>query len=281
MCWRRPSATRATAIRLVERGCSTIATVEKLFRDHWADLGSVYLPGGKVPDPNSLFTNVKHAETYERILEEAEAGGGGRGQGDRARSGGPGARASSPRPSIISAAPTEVMDVSGPAAQGRAHGARTWRTWLPPSEDPIHLDYGNYRVLKPHAWTQGPVLLQMLALLRGFDLDKLSPTDADFIHTWAGVRQARLRRPRGLLRRPQVRRCADGEAVVGAYNAERRKLVGQEASMDQRPGRIEGHGGRVIVKERGRRRPAPASRPLRVSTPATVPASSMLRAAAR
>jgi gamma-glutamyltranspeptidase/glutathione hydrolase len=34
-----------------------------------------------------------------------------------------------------------------------------------------------------------------------------------------------------------------------AYNAERRKLVGDTASLEQRPGRIEGYGGRVIVKD--------------------------------
>ena len=91
---------------LVERACVTIATVDKLFREHWPTSAAVYLPGGKVPEPNSLFTNVRHAETYERILKEAEAGGGGR---DARRSSGraaPGARASSPRRSTRSAAPT-------------------------------------------------------------------------------------------------------------------------------------------------------------------------------
>ena len=60
---------------------------------------------------------------------------------------------------------------------GRPHKgvltAQDMATWLPVLEEPIHLDYGNYRVLKPNAWTQGPVLLQMLALLRGFDLESL------------------------------------------------------------------------------------------------------------
>src|SRR5215510_7002459 len=59
---------------LVERGCSTIATVADLFRQHWPTSAAVYLPGDSVPMPNSLFRNVKHAETYERILREAEAG---------------------------------------------------------------------------------------------------------------------------------------------------------------------------------------------------------------
>src|SRR4029453_9982877 len=65
---------------LVERGCVTIGTVAQLFREHWPTSAAFSLPGGRVPEPNPLFTNVNHAETYERILREAEAGGGGRGQ---------------------------------------------------------------------------------------------------------------------------------------------------------------------------------------------------------
>ena len=150
---------------LVERGCSTIATVAKLFREHWPTSAAVYLPGGNVPAPHSLFTNVKHAETYERILKEAEAGGGGReAEIERAR------RAWS-QGFVAEAIDAfcrhhEVMDVSGRPHRG-VLTAEDLAKWLPTIEDPVHLDYGNYRVLKPNAWTQGPVLLQMLAPTQG------------------------------------------------------------------------------------------------------------------
>src|SRR5262252_5295718 len=63
---------------LVERATATIATVAQMFREHWPSSAAIYLPDGKVPAPNSLFSNVRHAETYERILKEATCGGGGR-----------------------------------------------------------------------------------------------------------------------------------------------------------------------------------------------------------
>ena len=63
---------------LVERASATIATVEQLFREHWPTSAATYLPGGKVPPPGTLFSNRHHAGTYERLLAEAEAGGGGR-----------------------------------------------------------------------------------------------------------------------------------------------------------------------------------------------------------
>ena len=116
---------------LVERGCATIATVADLFREHWPTSAAVYLPGGKVPEPYSLFTNVKHAETYERILKEAEAGGGGReAEIERARRAwSQGFVAESHRRLL----PRRRGDGrKRPGAPGRADARRTWRRGSPP-----------------------------------------------------------------------------------------------------------------------------------------------------
>jgi gamma-glutamyltranspeptidase / glutathione hydrolase len=231
---------------LVERGCATIATVQSLFREHWPTSAAVYLPGGKVPAPNSLFTNVKHAETYERILKEAETGGGGREKEiERAR------RAWSQgfvAEAIDAFCRTdEVMDVSGRPHRG-VLTAQDMATWLPTLEDPVHLDYGPYRVLKPNAWTQGPALLQMLALLKGFDVDRLDPDGADFIHTWVECAKLAYADREAFYGDPKFVDVPMETLLSEAYNAERRKLVGKEASREQRPGTIEGYGGRVIVK---------------------------------
>ena len=60
---------------LVERVSATIKTVEQLFRKHWPTSAAVYLPNGEVPKPGAIFTNRKLAETYTRILQEAESAG--------------------------------------------------------------------------------------------------------------------------------------------------------------------------------------------------------------
>ena len=71
---------------LVERACATIAMVADLFREHWPTSAAVYLPSGKVPEPASLFTNHALADTYARVLREAESAGGDRvAQIERAR----------------------------------------------------------------------------------------------------------------------------------------------------------------------------------------------------
>jgi gamma-glutamyltranspeptidase/glutathione hydrolase len=231
---------------LVERACATIATVEKLFREHWPTSAATYLPGGKVPMPGTMFSNARHAETYERILKEAEAGGGGReAEIERAR------RAWSQ--GFVAEAidgfcrNNAVMDVSGWRHNG-VLTAQDMATWLPTREQPLHLDYGSYRVLKPDSWTQGPVLLQMLALLKGFPLDQMSPTDPEFVHLWTECAKLAYADREAFYGDPKFVEVPMQTLLSEAYNAERRKQVGRDASLEQRPGRIEGFDGKVIVK---------------------------------
>src|SRR5262249_533441 len=71
---------------LVERATATIAMVAELFRDHWPTSAAIYLPDGKVPEPGVLFTNHTLADTYTRIVRDAQHAGGDRvGQIERAR----------------------------------------------------------------------------------------------------------------------------------------------------------------------------------------------------
>jgi gamma-glutamyltranspeptidase / glutathione hydrolase len=231
---------------LVERAVATIETVQDLFREHWPTSAALYLPGDRLPEVGSLFRNGRHAATYARILAEAEAGGGGREREiERAR------RAWSQ--GFVAEAIDEfcrreaVMDVSG----RRHHGVLTGQdmaTWQPTVEDPVGLDYGRYRVLKPGPWTQGPVLLQMLALLKGYDLDRLPPADPELLHLWIECAKLAYADREAFYGDPKFVAVPLETLLSEPYNAERRALIGASASMEQRPGRIEGYGGRVIVK---------------------------------
>src|SRR5215470_6264832 len=50
-----------------------IASVADIFTAHWHSSAEVYLAGGDVPAPGTLFANATLAATYQRILDEAEA----------------------------------------------------------------------------------------------------------------------------------------------------------------------------------------------------------------
>ena len=65
-----------------------------------------------------------------------------------------------------------------------------WRATL---EEPATYDYAGYTVCKTAPWGQGPVFLQQLALLDGFDVADMSPARAR-PHSHR-VREARVRRP--------------------------------------------------------------------------------------
>ena len=88
---------------LVERACATIATVEQVVPEILDDLGRGLSADNEVPPPGTLFTNAALAETYARILEEAESAGGDATRRSSARAK-PGRMVSSPRRSATSAA---------------------------------------------------------------------------------------------------------------------------------------------------------------------------------
>ena len=90
---------------LVERASATIATVEKLFREHWPTSAAVYLPGGKVPAAGRDCSPTRRSPRPTRASSrkpKAPAATASRRSKRRARSG---RRASSPRRSTSSAAP--------------------------------------------------------------------------------------------------------------------------------------------------------------------------------
>ena len=239
----------ASGYPLVERATATIAAVAELFRQHWPTSAAVYLPGGAVPAAGTLFANKTLAATYARILKEAEDGG-----GDRV------ARIETARKSwsqgFVADAidrfcrTQEVMDTSGARHRGVLEGGDMAR-WQPRIEAPLTYDYGRYTVCKTGPWGQGPVMLQQLALLKGFDLDGLDPTSADFIHWQVECAKLAYADREAFYGDPDFVEVPTATLLSDAYNAERRKLVGELASRELRPGSIEGFGAVVKLLRKG------------------------------
>lgn len=231
---------------LVERACATIQTVEQLFRKHWPTSAAVYLLNGEVPRPGTLFTNKTLAQTYTRILNEAESGGGGRdAEIERARK--------TWSQGFVAEAidkfcrTQEVMDVSGSPHRG-VLTADDMARWQPTIEAPLTYDYGRYTVCKAGVWSQGPVTLQQLALLKGFALDGLDPTGPEFIHLQIECAKLAFADREKFYGDPKFSEIPIATLLSDAYNDERRKLVTEKASLDLRPGSVEGFGGVVKLR---------------------------------
>jgi gamma-glutamyltranspeptidase/glutathione hydrolase len=231
---------------LVERISATIQTVEQLFRTHWPTSAALYLPNNEVPKPGTLFTNPRLAETYTRILNEAESAGGDRdAQIERARK----AWSHGFVAEIIDrfCRTQEIMDVSGNRHRGVLTADDIAR-WQPTVEAPLTYDYGRYTVCKTGVWSQGPVTLQQLALLKGFALDGLDPTGPDFIHLQVEASKLAFADREAFYGDPDFTEVPIKTLLSDAYNDARRKLITGKASLELRPGSIEGFGAEVKVR---------------------------------
>jgi gamma-glutamyltranspeptidase/glutathione hydrolase len=238
---------------LVERANATIATVADLFRNHWPTSAAVYLPSGKVPATGTLFTNKTLAETYARLLREAESAGGDRvKQIEKARlTWGEGFVAEA----IDRFCRTqEVMDTSGERHRGVLTGDDI-AGWEAHIEAPLTYDYGRYTVCKPGPWAQGPVMLQQLALLKGFDFKDADPMSTEFVHLLVECSKLAYADREKFYGDPDFAEVPMATLLSDAYNDARRKLVTHSASLELRPGSVEGFGAIVkLRREEGQRR---------------------------
>jgi gamma-glutamyltranspeptidase/glutathione hydrolase len=241
---------------LVERASATIASVEQLFTVHWPTSAAVYLPGGKVPKPGTLFTNKALANAYARVLREAESAGGDRvKQIERAR------RTWSQ--GFVAEAidrfcrTQELMDTSGERHRGVLAGADMAR-WQAHVEAPLTYDYGRYTACKAGPWSQGPVMLQQLALLAGFDFEDADPVSAEFVHTVVECSKLAYADREKFYGDPAFVDVPMATLLSDAYNDERRRLVSHQASLELRPGSVEGFGA-VVTLRRAEKEPSLAA----------------------
>jgi gamma-glutamyltranspeptidase / glutathione hydrolase len=214
-----------------------IASVAGLFREHWPSSAGIYLTGGGesgVPVPGSRFANPVLAATYQRILAEAEAAGPDRDEQAEA------ARRAFYQGFVAEAiaaylARAEVLDVTGDHHRALL-GYDDLAGWRAGTEEPATFGYEGLTVCKTQPWGQGPVFLQQLALLSGFDLAAMSPGSAELIHTVTECAKLAFADREAWYGDPRFTDVPLGDLLSPGYAAERRGLVGASASPDLRPG---------------------------------------------
>jgi gamma-glutamyltranspeptidase/glutathione hydrolase len=217
---------------------AAIAAVAGTFRDHWPSSAEVYLRGGNEPAPGSRFANPALAAAYTRILLEAEAAG-----SDRA------AQIEVARRSFYQgfvaeaiASYTEraqVMDITGRPHRGLLSGSDL-AGWRASAEAPVTFDYRGLTVCKTGPWGQGPVFLQQLALLEGFDLAAMGPGSADFIHTVTECAKLAFADREAWYGDPRATDVPLATLLSPEYAAQRRGLVRADASAELIPGSPDG-----------------------------------------
>ena len=217
---------------------ATIRTVEQLFRDEWPTSAATYLAGSGLPAAGSRFTNPALAATYRRVVTEAEAAGGSREHQISA------ARDVFYRGFVAEAiagfcATEQVMDTSG-ERHGGLLDADDLARWEPTVEAPVSVDYAGLTVHKTGPWGQGPVLLQSLQLLAGFDLAAMGHLSADWVHTVVECGKLAFADREAWYGDPAHVDVPLAGLLDPEYAARRRSLVTGTASYDLRPGSPDG-----------------------------------------
>ena len=225
---------------LVPRISQAILAVQALFLAEWTSSAEVWLPDGKVPAPGTLMRTPAIADTYERILDEAHA------------------RATDRRGRIDAALDiwyrgfvadaiddfythAQIRDTTGERNRGLLRKADL-ADWQASYDEPVTLDYGRYTVAKCGAWSQGPVHLQQLAILRELDMSGLAPDSFEFVHRVAEAAKLAFADRCAWYGDPDFVDVPVQELLSTDYARSRAAQIGRQASTMLRPGNP---GGRV------------------------------------
>jgi gamma-glutamyltranspeptidase/glutathione hydrolase len=231
------------AIDLAENGFpmyahlrNSLAGLARRFRAEWPSSAALYLPDGRVPVVGELHRNPEWAATLKKAVE-AET---------RARKHG---RADAIGAAIDYWYRGEVADrivafMSKTAVRDASKRSHTgmltkedFAQWKPTLEPPVSAPYRGLTVYKCGPWTQGPVFLQQLRLLEGFNLDKMGHNTAEYIHTVVECAKLAFADREKYYGDPKFVKVPLERLLSKEYADERRKLIDpRKASLEMRPG---------------------------------------------
>ena len=234
------------AIELAENGFPVyqrlhdrIAADVRKFNDLYPTTGEVYLSGGQAPEVGEVFRNPDFANTLKTLVAaEKEAQHRGRAAGIQA------ARDAFYQGPIAERIVEFITAEPLPDASGSSHtGLLSYEDlgeWNATVESSVSLDYRGLEVHKCPAWTQGPVFLQQLSILEGFDLGKMGHNTAEYLHTWIETSKLAFADRESYYGDPAHDEVPMEMLLSKGYAASRRSLIESTASLTMRAGDLGG-----------------------------------------
>ena len=224
---------------------ASIHDIADYFRKEWPSSAAVWLPGNNPPLPNQIMATPTIAETYKRILREAERVGADREAQIEA------ARKSFYEGFVAEAIDrfcvgAEAFDSTGRRNKGLLRGDDL-TNWRASYETPLSYEYHGLEFHKIGPWGQGPVLLQTLALLKGFDLAAMDPTGDRFVHTVVECIKLAFADRDVHYGDPNFVDVPIDTLLSDTYNDARRKLVSDTASDQLSAGALADDDARIDV----------------------------------
>ena len=222
---------------MLPRVAHIINGLAEFFRDEWPTSYATWLPGGSAPTPGALFSNPALADTWDRLLAEAEAVEGREAQIEAANSAFYEGFIAGAIDSYLRDAC--VMDATGERRKGVLTG-QDMALWEATYEETLGLDYHGWTVWKGGPWTQGPSMLQSLMTLSGLDLQAMDLNGAEFVHTVTETMKLSFADREAYYGDPLHTDLPIETLLSENYAAHRRAQIGAGASHEQRPGPVAG-----------------------------------------
>ncbi len=244
----------APAIRIASEGFPVYPTlaeflnrVKDRYNEEWPSSSSIYLRNGRAPSVGELQLNPEWARTFRKICDVYESCSTRSTGFDAVRKffyDGPIAK------SIIDFIQnTTCKDVYGKENHGLLN-MEDMQGYEASFEESVSVDYRGLTVHKCGPWTQGPVLLQQLNILEGYDLGSMGHNSVDYIHTLVETAKLAFADREQYYADPRFEDVPLEWLLCKEYADDRRRLINPErASMLHRPGGVES----VRLKERGKK----------------------------
>jgi len=106
-------------------------------------------------------------------------------------------------------------------------------------DTPQTTEYRGYTIVKPGFWTQGPVMLQAMNILEGYDLKKMGHNSPEYLHTVLEAVKLAFADRDAHYGDPKFSKVPAETLLSRNYTVERRKLIDpNKASMESRPGSL-------------------------------------------
>ena len=201
------------------------------FFDLWPASKHVFMPDGRGPVPGEVFAQPDLARTI-RAMVDAEK--------KALKSGASRAAAiDAVRDYFYRGEVAKKIDAFSRANNGllRYEDLAAFRLEL---EEPASTTYRGFKVYKPGFWSQGPVMLQALNILEGYDLRPLGYNSAEYIHKLVEALKLAYADRDTYYGDPKFAHVPAERLLSKEYAAERRKDISDKASMEFLPGTIGG-----------------------------------------
>ncbi len=221
----QPAIDLADGFPIDELRVNYITTRAPIF-SQWPDAKRIFLPNGEVPKVGDVFLQADLARTLRAIVAAEKR------TVRRGRHAGLMAARDYFYRGPVGGSIGDYMQKHGGLMT--ASDIASWRAAV---GSPTRTNYRGYEIYKTGFWAQGPMMIEVLNVLEGYDLKKMGQNSPEYIHTVTEALKLGFADRDRFYGDPNFVKIPAEQLLSKNYAAMRRNLIDEKrASLDQRPG---------------------------------------------